>query len=116
AQLTRLAARVRQARVEVDDGEAHPGDFFLREIDRANRPGGTDLSAGVAARLATGPVGRGVGSPQTFQSLLKGERLQHVVGARLETFAAADAHLQKLLFGNASRWTDGADRIGAVEI
>ena len=45
---------------------------------RADRAGGADLAAGVAARLAAGPVGVDVGGPEPLEALLEA----HAAGAR----------------------------------
>src|SRR5262245_29422846 len=111
AELARLAARVGQAGPLVDHGQSDAGDPLLLQRQGADGAGGADLPAGVAARVATGPVGGHARRPQPLQPLLEPERLEHVVGARLEALAAADAHLKELRLGNAPRrahWPEGA--------
>ena len=66
-------------------------------------------------------VGHDGRRPQAFEALLEAQWLEHVVGAGLEAFAAADAGLQELLLGQAARRPDGqrrrlAGQIGAPEL
>src|SRR5262245_17968 len=105
AELARLLSREWEA-VGFDPGQSHAGDALFLNGQRANRAGRADLAAIIAGGFATGPVGDDLGGPKTLQSLLETERLQDVVGAALEAFAAANAGLQKLLLGETAGWSD----------
>src|SRR5262245_25606314 len=67
AELARLAARVGQAGPLVDDGQPDAGDPLLLQRQGADGAGGADLPAGVAARVAAGPVGGHARRPQPLR-------------------------------------------------
>lgn len=116
AKLTRLAAGIRQASLQIHFGEPDVTDLLFFQRQGSDRSRRTDLAAGIAARFAAGPIGDDVRSPQAVESLLKTQRAQHVVRTNLETLAAADAHLQEFFFRNAAGRTYRSPRIRVVEI
>ena len=116
AQLAGFATGVRETRLQIDLRQPDPADLLFGQRQGPDGPGGTDLSAGVATRLAAGPVGHDMRRPDSFESLLKSDRVQHVIRTRLVALAAANAHLQEFLLGDAARRPDGTPRIGIVEI
>src|SRR5262245_27014797 len=100
-ELTCFASSQRQA-IGLDLCLPHAGNAPYFDGECENGASRADLAAIIARGFATSPIRDDPRCPKAFQAVFDARRLKNIIGAGLKTFAATDARLEKLLFGQAS--------------
>ena len=96
-----------QAGHRVHDGKSHHESPLVRQGERLECAGRTDLRAEVAILVAAGVGKHCHWRPERLEAVLQSGGLQDRPGAHFEALFATDAQIEESLFRHAARRTDG---------